>query len=146
VHPSETELPVGPLPARTLGSDSGNALEHESQPLHNIVVREAEYAQVTAGEDRVAGLVVASLVVVDVAVYFDHEASRFTIEVGDEPVDNLLATESQTGKPPAPEFIPQDAFRRCHVGAQLASTLALRVGHALPNHDPGGARSSLHCA
>ena len=80
-----------------------------------------------ASRQRDIALVIVFLpLVVDGAIYLDDEPMGVTVEVGDEPRDDLLSPKVQAVKSVGPQTLPQQALGIGHFAAQLLRTSPLR--------------------
>ncbi len=66
-------------------------------------------------QDYVTLRVVLALSSMYVAVHLDYQTHCMTVEIGDEPCDDLLATERISYCAEAPESVPEHAFFRRHL-------------------------------
>jgi hypothetical protein len=72
--------------------------------------------------------------VVKVAVHLDHEASGMTVEVCDEPKQNLLPAKVKPVELIAAQPLPQNFLGRPHLASKLFRTRHLALFNALA-HD-----------
>jgi len=76
------------------------------QVLAYIPVREPQDSQWSAPPNLVTFNVVVFLSLVDATVQLHDHTRRMAMEVGDEPIDGLLATEMQTTEPIGAQMSP----------------------------------------
>jgi len=90
-----------------------------------------EYLLVSKANDTIAilfellcsGCILLRLQIVDVAVYFDHQAAGGTVKVGDKGAKGVLPPEFEPVQLLVPQVRPEQFFGRCHLLAQLAGAL-----------------------
>jgi hypothetical protein len=63
--------------------------------IEHRFISDAQYVEAVGREHTVALGIIVGLIIVDVAVYFDNETGTMAVEVHDESVNHLLATEVQ---------------------------------------------------
>ena len=77
------------------------------------------------------------------AVQFDHQPSRVTVEIHDETGDDLLAPEVKPAQAIGAQMGPQTLFCRRHFAPKLASTFDFGPRDLLPDHDVANGRTRL---
>jgi hypothetical protein len=73
-------------------------------------VRKANDAEAASGKDLVACKVIAGLLLMDAAIYFNDEAGGMTIEIRNKTIDHLLPPKMQSPTSVTPQSRLQNAL------------------------------------
>lgn len=119
-----------PLPFREGGRGVGQRglsdfREASGQIIHDPCICQTQHAEATRGKDPVTLGIVYDLRIMHTAVHFDDQPDGVAIEIDDEAIDDLLATEMESMQPARTDVIPQSRLGRCHRVPQLPRPLAL---------------------
>jgi hypothetical protein len=91
----------------------------------DFVVAEAQHTEVAQLQGFIAPPVIFVLLVMDRAINLDNEVSTVAVEINNEAIDALLATELERPQVMAAQVLPEVLLRRGHLATQFSRPVAL---------------------
>jgi hypothetical protein len=91
-----------------------NSLQDGLNLTRHLVVGEAQHLQAARKHDPIAFCVIPVLLLMDTAVDLHDDALAVAVEVHDEAIYDLLATEVETAELVAPQALPQPPLGGSH--------------------------------
>jgi len=100
-----------------IGTRLAQTAEDGIEALSNVIIGKAKHAQAAQRERRVSFCILLALLLVDRAVYFDHQRSSVAVEVDDEAINDLLPAEMKVEKASSAHLLPEDPLSSGHLEA-----------------------------
>jgi len=116
------------------GTGGFNSCQHAFDVVEHLLVAKADDAIAILLELFCSGCVTLWLQVVDVTVYFHHQAARSAVEIGNEWSQRMLPPEFKPVQSFVPQAAPKQFLSQCHLPTEFASPL-LSLGE---ERGPGG--------